>query len=80
MSQTKFLHRPDKPFGRIILVPFNGVPVIHRELVVKIMITLSNGDEGSDHMIAGSVLVIKRSLTKPMSERVDTKGRLSMNR
>ena len=76
ICQAKFLHSPDEPLGRIILVPFDGVPVVHRELVVKIVITLSNGNEGGDHMIAGGVLIVERSLTKPVCKRVNTEGRL----
>ena len=79
VGQTDLLHSPDEPFGRIILVPFNGIPVVHRELVVEIVVTLSDGDKGSYHMISGCMLVIEWSLTKPMSERVDTEGRLPMN-
>ena len=44
------------------------------------MITLSDGDEGGDHMIAGSVFVIEGSLAEPMSKGIDTEGRLSINR
>jgi hypothetical protein len=58
-------------------MPFDGIPVIHGELVVEIVIALTNGDESSDYMIAGCVLVVERCLTKPMGERVDTESRLS---
>ena len=44
------------------------------------MVTLSDGDEGGDHVIAGCVLVVERSLTEPVSEGIDTEGRLSTNR
>lgn len=76
-GQTKLLHSPDEPLGRIVLVPFDSISIVHRELVMEVMITLSDGDEGGDHMISGCVLVIERSLAKPVSERIDTKGRLS---
>ena len=80
VGQADLFHSPDEPFGGIVLMPFDGVPVVHGELVVEIVITLSNGDKSSDHMITGGVLVVERSFTEPMSERVDTEGRLSMNR
>ena len=80
VCQANLLHSPDEPFGGIVLVPFDSIPVVHRELMVEIVITLSNGDKSSNHMIAGCVLVIERSFTKPVGERVDTEGRLSMNR
>jgi len=76
LGQADLLHSPDEPFGRIILVPFDGIPVVHRKLVVEIVIALSNGDKSSDHMIAGCVLVIERSFTEPMSERIDAEGRV----
>jgi hypothetical protein len=78
VGQAKLLHSPDEPFGRVVLVPFDGVPIVHGKLVVEIVIPLPNSDESGDNMIAGCVLVIKRSLTEPMSERVDTEGRLSV--
>lgn len=67
-GQTKFLHSPDEPLGRVVLVPFDGVSVVHGELVVEIVITLSDGDKGSDHMVAGCMFIIERSLAKPVSE------------
>lgn len=79
VGQTDLLHSPDEPLGRIVLVPFDGIPVVHRKLVVEIVITLPDCNERGDHMIAGCVLVIERSFTEPMSERVDTEGRLPMN-
>lgn len=79
VGQTDLLHSPDKPFGRIVLVPLDGIPVVHRELVVEIVIALSDCDKRGDHMVAGGVFVVKRSFAEPMSERVDTKGRLQMN-
>lgn len=60
-------------------MPFDSISVVHRELVMEIVITLSNGDEGSDYMISGRMLVIERCLAKPVSERVDTKGGLAVN-
>ena len=62
----------DKPFRRVILIPLDGIPVIHRELVVEVVVTLADGHKRSDEMVARSVLVIKRRLAKVMSKRVDT--------
>ena len=79
MGQTKLLHSPDEPLGRVVLVPFDSVSVVHRELVVEVVVTLSDGDEGGDHVIARCVLIIERSLAEPVSEGIDTEGRLSTN-
>ena len=62
----------DEPFRRVILIPLDGIPVIHRELVVEVVVTLADGHKRSDEMIARSVVVIKRRLAKVMSKRVDT--------
>lgn len=79
MGQTKLFHRPDEPLGWVVLIPFDGISVVHRELVMEIMITLSNGDKGRDHVIAGCVFVIERSFTEPVGEGIDTEGRLTTN-
>ena len=43
------------------------------------MITLSDGDKGGDHMIAGSMFVIEGSLAEPVSKGIDAEGRLFIN-
>jgi hypothetical protein len=75
-SKAEELHGCDEPLGGVILIPLDGIAVIHWELVMEIMVTLSEGDECGEHVIARSVLVVEGSLTKPVSERVDTEGRL----
>jgi len=80
VGQTELFHRPDEPFGRVVLVPLDGVSIVHWELVVEIVVTLSDGNEGGDHVIAGRMLVVERSLAEPVSEGIDTEGRLSTNR
>jgi len=73
-SKAKLLSSPDEPLGRIVLIPPDGIPVVHRELMVKVVVTLSNSGESGDHVIARSVLVIEGTFTEPMSQRVDTEG------
>jgi len=75
-SKADELHGCDEPLGGVILVPLDGIAVVHWELVMEIMVTLSEGDKRGEHVIARSVLIVEGSLTKPMSERVDTEGRL----
>lgn len=69
-SEAKGFHGTDEPFSGIILVPFNGVAVVHGELVVKIVVSLANRDDGGDEMIARGMLVIKGCLAKVMGETV----------
>lgn len=78
-SKTQGLHRPDEPFGGVILIPLNGVAVVHRELMMEVVITFANGNESSGEMIAGCMLVIEGSLAKPVSQRVDAESRLHPN-
>lgn len=63
----------DEPFGGVVLVPPDGVPKIRGELMVKVVITLAQCDHCSDDVITGSVLVVKRCIAEPVSQRVDTK-------
>ena len=69
----------DEPFGRVILIPFDGVSVIHGELVVEVVVTLADGDKSSDEMVSWSVLVVERSLTEPVRKGVDTERGLEID-
>ncbi len=31
-SESNLLHRPNEPFRWVVLVPLDGIPVVHREL------------------------------------------------
>lgn len=67
-SKAKELHACDEPLGGVILVPLDGVAVVHWELVMEIVVTLSEGDKRGEDVIARSVLIVEGSLTKPVSE------------
>lgn len=66
----------DEPFGRVPLVPFHSVPVVHRELVMKVMVTLAEGHKRRNQMVSRRVLIIKCAFPQPMSQGVDGKGGL----
>ena len=70
--------REKKRRGRrlTVLVPLDRISVIHGELVVEVVVSLSDGAESRDKVILGSVLVVEGSLSEPVSERVDAEGRL----
>jgi hypothetical protein len=70
-GETKLGGGPDEPLGRVILVPLDGVTEVHRELMVEVVVALSNGDESGDDMITGRVLVIERAFAEPVRKRVD---------
>ena len=74
--QAKLLARPDEPLSRVILVPFDSIAVVHRELVVEVVVPFANGNESSDEMVARSMFIIEWGFTKPVGEGVDTECRL----
>ncbi len=57
---------PNEPFRRIILIPLDGVTIIHRELVVEIVVTFANGGKSGDSMVARGVLVVERAVSEPV--------------
>jgi hypothetical protein len=74
--QPKFIANRDKPFSWVPLVPFHGVPVVHWELVVEVMVTLPERHKCRNQMVSWRVLIIECAFAQPMSQRVDRKGRL----
>jgi len=75
-GESNFLASPDEPLGGVVLVPLNGVAVVHGELVVEVVVTFTNGDESGGKVVAGCMLIIERSLAEPVGERVNAEGRL----
>jgi hypothetical protein len=76
--QANFLARPDEPLGRVVLIPLDSIAVVHRELVVEVVVSFTNGNKSSDEVVARTVFVIKWCFTKPVSERVNTERRLEV--
>jgi len=74
--KSELLAHPDKPLGRVVLIPPNGVAVVHGELMVEVVITFANRDECCCKVIPGSMLVIERCFSKPVGEGIDAKSRL----
>ena len=75
-SEAELEANPDEPLGRIVLIPLNGITVVHGELVVEVVVTLTDGNERSDEVITGSVLVVEGGLTEPVGQGVNAEGRL----
>jgi len=69
--KSELLARPDKPLGRIVLIPFDSVAVVHGKLVMEVVVTFANGDECSCKMVPGSMLVVEGCCSEPVGERVD---------
>jgi len=76
--KSKFVANRNEPFGGVPLVPFRGVPVVHRELMMKVVVPLSEGHKRRDKVVSWRVLIIECAFAQPMSQRVDRKGRLQI--
>ena len=74
--EPKFVANCDKPFGRVPLIPFRSVPVVHRKLVMEIMVSLPECHKRCNEMIFWRVLVIECAFAQPMSQRVYREGGL----
>lgn len=79
-SQPDLLATPDEPFRRIILVPFDCISIVHRELVVEVMISFSDRNEGGDKMISRCMFIVEWGFSKPMGERIHAESRLENER
>lgn len=75
--ESDLLATSDEPLGRIVLIPLDGVTIIHRELMVEVVVTFANSGKSSDNVVAGSVLVIERTVPEPVRKRVHTESRLN---
>lgn len=64
------------PLGRVVLVPVDGVAEVRGELVVEVVVSLTEGDESSDEVVAGRVAVIEGLVTEPVGKRVDAESSL----
>lgn len=76
VGETESLPCPDVPLGGVVLVPFDGVAVVGRKLVVEVVVTLAESDKSSDDVIARRVAVVEGLITEPVSKRVDAEGGL----
>jgi len=76
VGEAELLPGPDGPLGRVVLVPLDGVTVIGGELVVEVVVALTESDDGGDDVITGRVAVVERLVTEPVGKGVDTEGGL----
>lgn len=67
-SYAELLASEDKPFGGVILVPFDSISIVHWELVVEVVITFTNGNESGDEVITRCMLVVKWRLAEIVSK------------
>lgn len=76
VGEANPLPESDSPLGGIVLPPLNGVAVVGRELVVEVVVTLTESDEGSDEVVTRRVAVIEGLVTKPVGKGVDAESSL----
>jgi hypothetical protein len=75
-SKAHLLPQPDGPFGGIILMPLDSIAVVGWELVVEVVVSLAESDQGSDDVIPRRVSVVKWLISKPVSKGIDAEGGL----
>lgn len=75
-GQADLLKGPDEPLGGVVLVPDERVSVVRGELVVEVVVALSKGDEGGEHVVSGGSSVVKGLLADPVRQRVDAERHL----
>ena len=76
VGEAELLPCPDRPLGRVVLVPLNGVAVVGGELVVEVVVALTKSDKSSDDVVTGAVAIVEGLVTEPVSEGVDAEGGL----
>jgi hypothetical protein len=47
-GNSDLLAGPNKPLCRVVLIPLDGIPIIHWELVVEVMVSFANSDKRGD--------------------------------
>jgi hypothetical protein len=75
-GEAELLASPDGPLGGVVLVPFDGVAVVGWELVVEIVVTFAEGNEGRDDVITRRVTVVEGLVTEPVGEGVHAESGL----
>ena len=75
-GETQVRAHRDEPFCRIILIPLDGISIVHRELVMKIVIPFSESNKSSDKMVPRGQFIIERRLPEPVRDGIDAKNRL----
>lgn len=75
-GQSHLLPTPNRPLGRVILMPFNCIAVVGGELVMKIMVAFAEGDNRGDDVITRAITVVERLVAKPVRQGVNAEGRL----
>ena len=76
VGKAELLPDPDAPLGGIILVPLNGIAVVGGKLMVEVMVSLTESDNGRQYVVARRITVVEGLLSDPVGERVDAESGL----
>jgi len=76
VGETHLFPHPDRPLGRVVLVPLDSVAVVGGELVVEVVVALTESDKSSDDVVTRRVAVVEGLVTEPVGKGVDTEGGL----
>ena len=71
LSEPQARHGRYEPLRRIVLVPLDGVPVVHRELVVEVVVPLPEREERGEEVVSRRELVVVCRLAQPVGDGVD---------
>lgn len=61
---------------KLTLMPLDSIAVVRWELVVEVVVALTESNESGDDVIPGRVAVVEGLVTEPVSKRVDAEGGL----
>lgn len=79
LGHANLTHDPDEDLGGVVLVPLESVAVVRGELVVKVVVTFTEGGKRSQGVVTRGAAVVKGLLANPVSKRVDAESRLVDN-
>jgi hypothetical protein len=75
-GKAKLGPHPDGPLGGVVLVPLNSITVVGGELVVEVVVTLTESDKGGDDVVTRRVAVVEGLVAEPVGKRVDAESGL----
>ena len=68
--KTERAARRDEPLRRVVLVPLDRIPVVHRELVVEVVVPLPEREQGGEEVVSRRELVVVCRLAQPVCDGV----------
>jgi hypothetical protein len=77
-SEANELASDNEPLCWVILIPPDGIAVVHRELMVEVVIPFTDSYKCGDKVVTRGVFVIKWRLSEVVSQTVDAECRLGV--